>query len=136
MDAKQRESNEREPVNAINDVKWGEKRGDHLGYDSEEDRINKRGLEDWDMVEKMSDASSDHGVPALFFVLLLVATGLTFPFWGVRPGYERPWFDWGIVAGAVWVISMAAAIYYMVDGRGRRQRKKAQQEAADKEQTK
>ncbi len=137
-----KENDEREKMSATPETQWGEKRGDHFGYASDEDRINKRGLEDWEMLEKMADPSSDHGVPywffALFFVLLLVATGLTFPFWGVRPGYERPWFDWGIVAGAVWVITMAGAIYYMVDGRARRMRKKEQQAAAalEKEQKK
>ncbi|HHM04613.1 MAG TPA: hypothetical protein ENJ19_02575 [Gammaproteobacteria bacterium] len=109
------------------DPKWGETAPDHLGYASEEERIRKRGLEDWEMVERM-DQTSDHKIPywfiGLFLVLLLVATGLTFPFWGVRPGYERPWFDWGIVAGATWVVVMGALIYYIVDYRKVRADKK------------
>ncbi len=133
MATKQSDEVGHEALSPMQEVQWGEKRQDHMGYANDEDRISKRGLEDWEMVEKMADSSSDHGVPywfvALFFVLLLVATGLTFPFWGVRPGYERPWFDWGIVAGAVWVISMAGVIYYMVDGRHQRARKKAKQAA-------
>lgn len=104
----------------VDEVQWGEERADHLGYSSENDRITKRGLEDWEMVEKRNE-QSDHSIPywffGLFFVLLVVATGLTFPFWGVRPGFERSWFDWGIPAGVAWVVVMSAVIYYMVDYR-------------------
>jgi len=118
-------------VDAIEEVQWGEDRKDNLGYKDESDRYDKRGLEDWEMVEYMSE-KSDHKIPywffALFIILLLVAIGLTFPFWGVRPGFERPWFDWGIPAGAAWVISMAAVIYYLVDYRVAQEEKKEQQE--------
>ncbi len=114
-------------VSPIKEVEWGEKRDDHLGYKDANDRIEKRGLEDWEMVEYMSE-KSDHKIPywfiALFFILLLVAVGLTFPFWGVRPGFERPWFDWGIPAAVAWVVTMAAVIYYLVDYRISRAEKK------------
>jgi hypothetical protein len=113
-------------VTPVEEVQWGEDRDDHLGYSSESDRITKRGLEDWEMVEKRAD-DSDHRIPywffGLFFVLLVVATGLTFPFWGVRPGFERPWFDWGIPAGIGWVVAMSALIYYMVDYRHMKKKK-------------
>ncbi len=118
-------------VDAIEEVQWGEDRKGNLGYKDESDRFDKRGLEDWEMVEYMSE-KSDHKIPywffALFIILLLVAIGLTFPFWGVRPGFERPWFDWGIPAGAAWVTSMAAVIYYLVDYRVAQEEKKEQQE--------
>ena len=108
--------------------KWGETPVDHHGYSSDSERIEKRGLEDWEMVEKMSE-TSDHKIPywffAVFAVLLLVAIGLTFPFWGVRPGYERSWFDWGIVAGTAWVTIMGAVIYYIVDYQHQRKAKKS-----------
>jgi hypothetical protein len=114
-------------VEATKEVKWGETRTDHFGYENEDERISKRGLEDWELVEKMTE-SGDHRIPywfiGLFFVLLLVAIGLTFPFWGVRPGYERPWFDWGIVGGAAWVIFISAVIYYLIDYRHQRKEKK------------
>lgn len=119
-------------VKATEDVKWGEARTDHYGYVDEDERMSKRGLEDWELVEKMSE-SGDHRIPywfiGLFIVLLLVATGLTFPFWGVRPGYERPWFDWGIVGGAAWVILISAVIYYLVDYRHQRKEKKERESA-------
>jgi hypothetical protein len=112
-----------QPVPATDEVKWGESRSDHFGYASEDERMSKRGLEDWELVEQMKE-SGDHRIPywfiGLFFVLLLVAVGLTFPFWGVRPGYERPWFDWGIVGGAAWVIFISAVIYYLIDYRHQR----------------
>lgn len=115
-------------VKPTDDVKWGEIPADHLGYSNESERIQKRGLEDWEMVEKMSE-TSDHKIPywffAVFALLLVVAIGLTFPFWGVRPGFERSWFDWGIVAGAAWVIIMGGVIYYIVDYRHQRKEKKA-----------
>jgi hypothetical protein len=115
-------------VKSTDKAKWGETPADHLGYSSESERIQKRGLEDWEMVEKMSE-TSDHKIPywffAVFAVLLLVAIGLTFPFWGVRPGFERSWFDWGIVAGTAWVTIMAAVIYYAVDYRHQLKEKKS-----------
>lgn len=118
---------------SVEEVRWGETRDDHLGYASETDRITKRGLEDWEMVENMTD-NSDHRIPywffGLFFLLVVVATGLTFPFWGVRVGFERSWFDWGIPAGIAWVVTMTAVIYYLVDYRHIRREKK--QEARQK----
>ncbi len=125
-------------VTPVDEVGWGETPDDHLGYKSERDRITKRGLEDWEMVEKAPE-ESDHSIPywffGLFFVLIVVATGLTFPFWGVRPGFERSWFDWGIPAGIGWVVAMSAVIYYMVDYRHVRKKRKleAQQRQAGKD---
>jgi len=101
------------------ELAWGEKPKDNLGYENDSERLEKRGLEDWEMVEHME--SSQQNIPywffAIFFVLLFVAVGLTFPFWGNRPGYERDWWDWGIPAGMAWVIVMSLVIYYFVDGR-------------------
>lgn len=37
------------------DTEWGEKPDDHFGYASEEVRRASRGLEDWEMVEQMSE---------------------------------------------------------------------------------
>jgi hypothetical protein len=124
-------------VAPVDEIQWGETRDDHLGYSSEKDRVTKRGLEDWEMVEKIAD-DSDHKIPywffGLFFVLIVVATGLTFPFWGVRPGFERPWFDWGIPAGIAWVVVMSALIYYMVDYRlVKKKRKLEAQQKSEKD---
>lgn len=128
------DSKEKKVLESIDEAEWGKVDSNQMGYASEEERHKKRGLEDWEMVEKMQ--SSEHRIPywffALFGVLLLVAIGLTFPFWGVRPGYERSWFDWGIPAGVAWCVTMAAIIYYLVDFR-HRAGDKAKEEQARKE---
>jgi hypothetical protein len=96
---------------------WGEKPGDHFGYASDEERLAKRGLEDWELVEKIPE--SQRGVPywfvAVVVTVLLVAVGLSLPFWGNRPGYERPWVDWGFLAAIVYVGAGAVLVYYMVN---------------------
>lgn len=115
----------------VKPTSWGETPENNFGYASEKERHEKRGLEDWEMVNTMehSSISIPYWFIAIFFVLLLVAIGLTFPFWGNRPGFERPWFDWGIVAGAAWVIVMSFIIYYFVDLRHVWKAKREQQNA-------
>ncbi|KAF0190638.1 MAG: hypothetical protein FD165_2540 [Gammaproteobacteria bacterium] len=123
------------PVKPVEESEWGEISSDHLGYGNEEDRLKNRGLEDWELVERMEE-TSDHRIPywffAIFVVLLLVAVGLTLPFWGVRPGYERPWFDWGIPAGVGWVVFSSGLIYYIVDFRRRNEKKPGSEKSEKK----
>lgn len=94
---------------------WGETPQDNFGYASEEERLAKRGLEDWELVDRIPE--SQRNIPpwfiAVIVVVLLVAVGLSFPFWGNRAGYERAWFDWGFVAAIVYVTVGAAFVYYM-----------------------
>ena len=98
------------------DSQWGEKPEDHFGYASDEERMAKRGLEDWELVEKIPE--SQKGIPywflAVIVVVLLVAIGLSFPFWGNRPGQQREWFDWGFVAALFYIAAAGALVYYMV----------------------
>lgn len=95
---------------------WGKVDAHHYGYASEQERLDKRGLEDWELVDRIPE--SQRGVPkwfiAVIVVVLLVAIGLSFPFWGDRPGYERSWFNWGFVAAIVYIIVMSIFVYYMV----------------------
>ena len=104
------------PVLSGVDSQWGEKPDDHFGYASDEERMAKRGLEDWELVEKIPE--SQKGIPywflAVIVVVLLVAIGLSFPFWGNRPGQVREWFDWGFVAALFYIAAAAALVYYMV----------------------
>lgn len=102
---------------AVKETEWGESSENNFGYKDDQERRDKRGLEDWEMVTSMDESkvSIPYWFIAIFLVLLLVAIGLTFPFWGNRPGYERPFFDWGIPLGAAWVIVMSFVIYYFVD---------------------
>ncbi|MDH5256380.1 MAG: hypothetical protein OEX07_00165 [Gammaproteobacteria bacterium] len=112
----------------IDEAQWGE--SSNFGYKTDEERKDKRGLEDWEMVSSMEQSTV--GIPfwfvAIFIVLLIVAVGLTFPFWGNRPGYERPWFDWGIPAGVAWVVCMSFVIYYFVEMVPAKRQKQAQAE--------
>ncbi len=72
--------------------KWGTTDAAHFGYESEEDRKTKRGLEDWEIVEKIPE--SQKPVPYWFFavvlVVLLVGIGLSFPFWGLAARRQSP----------------------------------------------
>lgn len=97
-------------------TEWGQKPEDHFGYGSDEERRTKRGLEDWELLDKIP--TSQHNVPVWFIavivVVLLVAVGLSFPFWGDRPGYERAWFDWGFAGAIVYVIVGSVFVYFMM----------------------
>ena len=95
---------------------WGKADADHFGYRSDEDRKSKRGLEDWELVEKIPE--SQKPVPYWFFavvaVVLLVGIGLSFPFWGLRPGDHRPWLDWGFLIALVYIAVAGSFVWYMV----------------------
>lgn len=98
------------------EANWGESRQDHFGYASDEERLTKRGLEDWELLERIPE--SQNNVPSWFIavivVVLLVAIGLSFPFWGDRVGFEREWINWGFGAAIVYVIVGSIFVYYMV----------------------
>lgn len=126
---------EKNPHAITQETKWGEIPQDEFGYGDKDERRTKRGLEDWEMLQEMEESNTHipYWFIAIFFILLMIAIGLTFPFWGNRPGFERDWFDWGIPAGAAWVTVMSFLIYYMVDlrhviKRKREEKLKAQQE--------
>ena len=106
------------PADALSSVesKWGSVDAGHFGYESDEDRRSKRGLEDWEIVEKIPE--SQKPVPYWFFavvaVVLLVGIGLSFPFWGLRPGDDRPWLDWGFLIALVYISVAGSFVWYMV----------------------
>ncbi len=106
----------------VSGQEWGKTPEDHFGYASEEERLAKRGMEDWELVEHIPE--SQRGVPkwfiAVIVVVLLVAIGLSFPFWGDRPGYERSWFNWGFVAALVYLLVAGGFVYFMVNLYGSR----------------
>src|ERR1017187_149256 len=95
---------------------WGEETSGHFGYTSDEERRAKRGMEDWELVEKIPD--SQKGIPywfaAVVVAVLLVAVGLSFPFWGNRPGQHREWIDWGFIAALFYVGAASAFVYFTV----------------------
>lgn len=95
---------------------WGKEPEDHFGYASEEERRRRRGLEDWELVERMPE--SQRRIPkwfiAIILIVLLAAFGLTVPFWGDRPDQPRPWFTWGHVLAVVYFGIFAGFIYAMI----------------------
>ena len=105
------------PVSEIKNERWGEIPEDNFGYKSDEERKAKRGLEDWELVENIS--ASQKGVPKWFFAVivavLLVAIGLSFPFWGDRVGYEREWIDWGFGVALLYLLVFGGFVYFMVN---------------------
>ena len=111
-------NDEDKPAPALDSVEsqWGKVDTKHFGYESEDDRKAKRGLEDWELVEKIPD--SQKPVPYWFFavvvVVLLVGIGLSFPFWGLRPGDNRPWLDWGFLVAIVYIAVAGSFVWYMV----------------------
>ncbi len=104
-------------VTEVKQNRWGELPEDNFGYASDEERRNKRGLEDWELTEHMPE--SQKRVPPWFIavvaVVLLVAVGLSFPFWGDRPGYEREWINWGFGAALLYIAVASAFVYFMVN---------------------
>ena len=96
---------------------WGESPQDHFGYASDNERLAKRGLEDWELVNTIPE--SQRKVPVWFLavvaVVLLIAIGLSFPFWGNRPGYERDWINWGFGAALLYISIAGAFVYFMVN---------------------
>ena len=81
---------------------WGQNSQDNFGYASDEERRAKRGLEDWELVEKIPE--SQKGIPFC----------LSFPFWGNRPGVHPDWFNWGLIAAVFYIAAASAMIYFMV----------------------
>jgi hypothetical protein len=104
------------PVQATHESEWGKPEEDHFGYASDEERLAKRGMEDWELVENIGE--SQGGVPVWFvgviITVLLVAIGLSFPFWGDRPDAPRDWVNWGFVAAIFYIGGAAALVYFMV----------------------
>lgn len=111
-----------EQVGEVKKAEWGEIPEDNFGYASDEERRAKRGLEDWELVEKIPE--SQEGVPRWFLgivvVVLLIAIGLSFPFWGDRPGYEREWINWGFGAAILYIAVFGTFVYFMVNFYGSR----------------
>lgn len=111
----EKENEEKKPLTEV-ESEWGKKPDDHFGYASDEERRAKRGLEDWELVETIPE--SQKGIPywfvAIIITVLLVAIGLSFPFWGNRPGHQVEWFNWGFVAALFYIAAASALVYFMV----------------------
>ena len=82
---------------------------------SQEDRPRK-GLEDWEMMQPREEAplKIPYWVPILVLGLFGFAILMNLPFMGVREGYERPWFDSGIVVGIAYGLFGLLVIYFFM----------------------
>lgn len=113
------DSDKENPVayETVKENTWGKLPQDNFGYATDAERRAKRGMEDWEMVEHLP--KSQKGVPrwflAVIVAVLLVAIGLSFPFWGNRPGFERSWVDWGFGAAILYLIVFGTFVYFMVN---------------------
>ena len=110
-------AHEEAPMPPAVPAQWGEVPPDHFGYASEAERLARRGMEDWELVTKIP--ASQRRVPywfiAVVLIVLLVAIGLGFPFWGQRPGVHVQWFNWGFVAAIFYVAGAAYFVYFMTN---------------------
>ena len=83
--------------------------------DKDEDRPNK-GLEDWEMLQQREEKPLR--VPfwliGVIVALLVGSVLLSFPFFGVREGYERPWFESGLLVGVGYGVVILGVIYYFL----------------------
>jgi len=92
---------------------------------SNEDRP-KRGLEDWEMLQNKEEPPLRIPYWSIILVvgLFIGAVLLSFPFMGVRSGFERPWFDWGLLVGVGYGVFALVVIYLFM-----RNRKKSAKES-------
>ncbi len=97
--------------------RWGEVPADHYGYNDDQQRREKRGLEDWEMVENISPATKyvPKWVYAGVFGIVLMAFALSLPFWGDRPGYDRAWITAGHLYALLYFLLAAGVIYIMTN---------------------
>ena len=82
-----------------------------------ESRRKKVGMTDEEIIASGSGLESSKRVPkwflAILVVMLLIAYGLTVPFWGDRVDNPRPWFTWGHVAAFVYILVFGGFVYFM-----------------------
>jgi len=97
---------------------WGQETEDHFGYASDEERRQKRGLEDWELVDKIPE--SQKGIPKWFIGVIVavafVAVSLSFPFFGLRKDMIFNWTGWsaGVIAAVVYLSVMGVFVAFMV----------------------
>lgn len=100
---------------------WGKRDNENFGYSTDEERLERRGLEDWEIVEELQESqpTTPYWFIAVVVIVLLVAVGLSFPFWGLRPGVTVNWVDWvtdpGFLGGIVYVTIGGLFVRYMTN---------------------
>lgn len=97
-----------------------DKGNEHLLADNESQshkKIEKKGMTDEEIIASGVGLESRNRVPkwfwAIIVVVVLVAYGLTVPFWGDRVDSPRPWFTWGHVAALAYILIFGGFVYFM-----------------------
>ncbi|MDQ6968066.1 MAG: hypothetical protein Q9M14_05215 [Mariprofundaceae bacterium] len=79
--------------------------------------IKKQGMTDEEIIASGVGLESRGRVPkwfwAIIVVVVLVAYGLSEPFWGDRVGSPRPWFTWGHVGALAYMLVFGGFVYFM-----------------------
>jgi len=88
------------------------------GGQSRPAKAKKRvGMTDDEIIASGTGLESSKRVPkwflAILVVMLLIAYGLTVPFWGDRIDNPRPWFTWGHVGALAYVVVFGGFVYFM-----------------------
>ncbi|MDX8398202.1 MAG: hypothetical protein R8K49_07790 [Mariprofundaceae bacterium] len=80
-------------------------------------KITKQGMSDEEIIASGQGLESSKRVPKWFWmiivVVILIAYGLTLPFWGDRIDSPRPWFTWGHVAAFAYILVFGGFVYFM-----------------------
>jgi len=84
---------------------------------SQAKKHQKTGMSDDEIIASGSGLESKNRVPkwflAIIVVVVLIAYGLTVPFWGDRVDAPRPWFTWGHVAALAYILVFGGFVYVM-----------------------
>jgi len=104
-------SSKQDEIDAENERLFG-------GGQSRPAKTKKRvGMTDDEIIASGSGLESSNRVPkwflAILVVMLLIAYGLTVPFWGDRVDSPRAWFTWGHVGAFAYIIVFGGFVYYM-----------------------
>ena len=79
--------------------------------------ITKQGMSDEEIIASGVGLESKDRVPkwfwAIIVVVILIAYGLTLPFWGDRVDNPRPWFTWGHVGAFAYILVFGGFVYFM-----------------------
>ncbi|MDQ6954799.1 MAG: hypothetical protein Q9M20_05085 [Mariprofundaceae bacterium] len=80
-------------------------------------KIKKQGMTDEEIIASGVGLESRDRVPkwfwAIIVVVILIAYGLTVPFWGDRVDSPRPWFTWGHVGAFAYILVFGGFVYFM-----------------------
>ncbi len=80
-------------------------------------RKKYKGMDDDEIIASGEGLESSKRVPKWFFaiiiVVVLIAFGLTLPFWGDRADAPRDWLNWGQLAALAYMLVFGGFVYVM-----------------------